>query len=159
MELPTLLKILKWIREENNEDTNMIIASILYALAGFWFGFIFCASIKKKGYEVEVESLNSCNITKKQPEPVDESSDKDEVLNLTDVATRLIARLNEIDCSIIKSKYSLDYDENTRNIDILELVGKKRGCIIRGGEIDHERAGKVLLTDFRAGKLGRIILE
>ncbi|MBR6779184.1 MAG: ribosome biogenesis GTPase YlqF [Clostridia bacterium] len=84
---------------------------------------------------------------------------KDEVLNLTDVATRLIARLNEIDCGIIKSKYSVDYDKNTRNIDILELVGKKRGCIIRGGEIDHERAGKVLLTDFRAGKLGRIILE
>ncbi len=66
----------------------MIIANILSALAGFWFGFIFCASLKKKGYKVEIESLNSCTITKKQPEEVDESSDEDEVQFLpADIAT------------------------------------------------------------------------
>jgi hypothetical protein len=66
----------------------MIIVGIVCALAGFWCGFIFCASLKKKGYEVELESLNSCTITKKQPEEVDESSNKDEVQFLpADIAT------------------------------------------------------------------------
>lgn len=66
----------------------MIIVGIVYAIAGFWCGFIFCASLNKKGYEVESESLNSGTITKKQPEEVDESSDKDEVQFLpADIAT------------------------------------------------------------------------
>lgn len=84
---------------------------------------------------------------------------KDEVLNLVDVANVLIKKLNVIDDSLLKSKYGVDYDKNTLDIDILRAVGKKRGCIIKGGEIDTERAAKLLLNDFRAGKLGKICLE
>lgn len=84
---------------------------------------------------------------------------KDEVLNLVEVACMLIKKLNIIDTNIIKSKYGVDYDKNTLDIDILRAVGKKRGCIIKGGEIDTERAAKLLLNDFRAGKLGKICLE
>ena len=42
---------------------------------------------------------------------------------------------------------------------MLEQVGKKRGCMQRGGTVDLERASEVLLQDFRSGKLGRISLE
>ena len=84
---------------------------------------------------------------------------KDEVLNLIDVSTQLIVRLNNIDKNIIKSKYSVEYCENTQLIDILQQIGKKRGCVVKGGEIDLERAAKILLSDFRAGKLGKICLE
>lgn len=84
---------------------------------------------------------------------------KDEVLNLVEVACMLIKKLNMIDTNIIKSKYGVDYDKNTLDIDILRAVGKKRGCIIKGGEIDTERAAKLLLNDFRSGKLGKIYLE
>lgn len=84
---------------------------------------------------------------------------KDEVLNLVEVACMLIKKLNMIDTNIIKSKYGVDYDKNTLDIDILRAVGKKRGCIIKGGEIDTERAAKSLLNDFRSGKLGKICLE
>ena len=84
---------------------------------------------------------------------------KDEVLNLVEVACMLIKKLNMIDTNIIKSKYGVDYDKNTLDIDILRAVGKKRGCIIKGGEIDTERAAKLLLNDFRSGKLGKICLE
>ena len=59
----------------------------------------------------------------------------------------------------LKTKYSIQFDENTLNIDVLKLIGKKRGCLIKGGEIDLERTTKLLLTDFRAGKLGKICLE
>ena len=84
---------------------------------------------------------------------------KDEVLNLTDVACRLIARLNKKDINILKSKYGVNNEIATQNVDILSQIGKKRGCVIRGGEIDLERAAKLLLIDFRAGKLGNICLE
>ena len=43
--------------------------------------------------------------------------------------------------------------------EILNLIGKKRGCLIRGGEIDTEKAARLILTEFRAGKIGRITLD
>ena len=47
-------------------------------------------------------------------------------------------------------------------VGVVEAVAKKRGCVTqgrRGGELDLEKAGMVLLTDYRGGKLGRISLE
>lgn len=84
---------------------------------------------------------------------------KDEVLNLIDVACKLINKLMNIDTKIIQTKYSVDISNYTHDIELLERIGKKRGCMIKGGEIDHERTAKILLTDFRAGKLGKICLE
>ncbi len=41
----------------------------------------------------------------------------------------------------------------------MNLIGKKRGAIITGGEINQERVASIILEDFRSGKLGRITLE
>lgn len=82
---------------------------------------------------------------------------KDEVLNLIEVGKRLIGRLRTLDC--ITARYGISYDDNTTDLEILELIGKKRGCMIKGGEIDLERAGRLVLGDFRTGKLGKICLE
>ena len=82
---------------------------------------------------------------------------KDEVLNLIEVGKRLISRLRTTDC--ITARYGISYDDNTTDLEILELIGKKRGCMIKGGEIDLERAGRLVLGDFRTGKLGKICLE
>ncbi len=84
---------------------------------------------------------------------------RDDVLNLIDVCERLIARLRGAKNNPLQTKYGISFDENTLDNDILKLIGKKRGCLIKGGEIDIERACKVLLTEFRAGKLGKICLE
>lgn len=84
---------------------------------------------------------------------------KDEVLNICDVAVKLIIRLNSIDDTILKNSYKLELNDNNTSLEILNMIGKRRGCVIRGGEIDLERASKILLTDFRAGKLGKIALE
>ena len=43
--------------------------------------------------------------------------------------------------------------------EILSAVGKNRGCLIRGGEIDREKAAKIILSEFRAGKISRITLD
>lgn len=84
---------------------------------------------------------------------------KDEVLYMPDIALRLISKLNTINMHILSSKYNVDYDENTPHIDILNAIAKKRGCIVKGGEIDLERVSKLLIMDFRNGKFGKICLE
>ena len=84
---------------------------------------------------------------------------KDEVLNIVDVAQHLIQRLENISKNIITTKYGVNIGKDTTNNDILTQIGKKRGCVIKGGEIDLERTAKILLSDFRSGKLGKICLD
>ena len=84
---------------------------------------------------------------------------RDDVLNLVDISCHLIGRLREMKNNPLQTKYSVLFDKNTRNVDILEAIGKKRGCMIKGGEIDFERASKIVITEFRAAKLGKISLE
>jgi len=84
---------------------------------------------------------------------------RDDVLNLVDVSSRLIGRLMVKDDKILTAKYGVDITNYTHNVELLERIGKKRGCIVKGGEVDLERASKILLTDFRSGKLGKICLE
>ncbi len=84
---------------------------------------------------------------------------KTEVLNVVDVASRLIGKLLEIDAQCLATKYSVDINYTTHNVEILERIGRKRGCLIKGGEVDLERAALILLADFRSAKLGKICLE
>ena len=63
--------------------------------------------------------------------------------------------------AMLVARYSLAIDDMD-GISVVEAVAKKRGCIVkgrRGGELDLEKAGMILLTDYRSGKLGRVSLE
>ena len=85
---------------------------------------------------------------------------KDEILNLYDIASALIDRLKKLNLiDVLNSKYGVDINNSTLNIEIIKAIGKKRGCILKGGDIDFDRTAKLLLTDFRAAKLGKICLE
>ena len=44
-------------------------------------------------------------------------------------------------------------------LEIMNYIGKKRGAVISGGNIDEEKVAKIILEDFRSGKIGRITLE
>ena len=52
-----------------------------------------------------------------------------------------------------------DLEENEKIVELMNLIGRKRGAVISGGEIDLERVASIILDDFRSGKLGRITLE
>ena len=58
---------------------------------------------------------------------------------------------------VLNERYKAN--EKDDRVSILEEIGKSRGALLRGGEIDYTRAGQILLQDFRTGKLGRITLE
>lgn len=61
---------------------------------------------------------------------------------------------------MFKEKYKLT-DEDLENIsyDILEIIGKKRGCLVSGGNVNMEKAASVFLEDFKSGKIGNITLD
>jgi ribosome biogenesis GTPase A len=44
-------------------------------------------------------------------------------------------------------------------MELLEALGKKRGCLIKGGEVDLCKAAGILLNELRAGQIGRISLQ
>ena len=52
-----------------------------------------------------------------------------------------------------------DNAENENIYEVMELIGKKRGAIISGGQVDPEKIAKIILDDFRTGKIGKITIE
>ena len=52
-----------------------------------------------------------------------------------------------------------ELEENEKILEIMHIIGRKRGAIISGGNVDEEKTAKIILEDFRSGKLGRITLE
>ena len=49
--------------------------------------------------------------------------------------------------------------ENQNIYEVMQLIGRKRGAIISGGNVDDEKTSRIILDDFRTGKLGKISLE
>lgn len=86
---------------------------------------------------------------------------KDEVVDVETLAVRLLAVLGAQYRDRLCDRYKLDEAAVTEcgSYELLELIGRKRGMLVRGGEIDTERASAMLLDEYRAGRLGRITLE
>lgn len=83
---------------------------------------------------------------------------KDEIMDITELSLNLIGRLTIVAPENLKKRYKLDelFDDP---IDTLTEIGKRRGCIVQHGDVDIDKASKILLDEFRSGKLGRISLE
>ena len=95
---------------------------------------------------------------------------KDDVLEQTEIAYQLLKFLLEnyrqnvterykITLDFIEKILSQDQPENFNVYEIMQEIGRKRGAIISGGEIDDEKTAKIILDDFRSGRLGKITIE
>lgn len=87
---------------------------------------------------------------------------KDDILDTEMLAARLLEVLREKGYTpLVCARYKLDENafEGKNGIEMLETVGKKRGMLISGGEVDIERAAIMVLDEFRSGKIGRITLD
>lgn len=82
---------------------------------------------------------------------------KDEVLDLDELSLRLIAYLTEAYPKILQERYCVEEDREP--VDMLGAIAQERNCLKKGGELDYGKAARLLLEDFRGGKLGRITLE
>ena len=83
----------------------------------------------------------------------------DDILDIETLAMKLLKFMAENYPQSLKERYKIDIDEEDTGLVLLEKVGKKRGMMISGGEINTERAAITVLDEFRRGKLGRITLE
>lgn len=84
---------------------------------------------------------------------------KDEVTDKETLACRLLESLAATRPQAIEDRYKISGVAGLQGWEILEMIGKKRGFLIKGGEIDYERAAVIVADEFRGGKLGRITLE
>lgn len=85
---------------------------------------------------------------------------KDEILDIQELAVSLVEQLMLRFPNQLMKRYKLE-ETHLQVIphEMLNIIGKKRGCIIAGGEIDIQRASVMLLDDFRGGRIGNITLE
>lgn len=84
---------------------------------------------------------------------------KDEIIDSETLAIRLLEVMKNDYSDRLRERYKIDAFDSLEPWELLELIGKKRGMIIKGGEIDTERASVMLLDEYRGGKLGTISLE
>ena len=84
---------------------------------------------------------------------------KDDILDTETLAMLLLEYLAGNYPEMLKARYKMDTTTEMKGLELLELLGKKRGMLISGGEVDTERAAIMLLDEFRAGKIGCISLE
>ncbi len=84
---------------------------------------------------------------------------RDEIMNTELLAYSLCDYLKDNYPDALRSRYKLESIENLEGYELLEQIGKKRGFVISGGEIDMERAANMILDELRGAKIGSITLE
>lgn len=83
----------------------------------------------------------------------------DEVVDRELLADIFLQTMAEMYPERLMERYKLTGDLPTGAGELLELIGRKRGCLVKGGLVDLEKARRILMTDFRGGKLGTISLD
>ena len=83
----------------------------------------------------------------------------DDILDIETLAMKLLVYLSENYGNSLKERYKIELTGNESGLELLENIGKKRGMMIAGGEVNTERAAITILDEFRSGKLGKITLE
>ena len=84
---------------------------------------------------------------------------KDGILDIEELACKLIVLLHQRYPQALKERYNIEAEAGTPGWELLEMAGRKRGYLVSGGEINVERMAKVLVDEYRSGKLGRFTLE
>ncbi|TJX16328.1 ribosome biogenesis GTPase YlqF [Tissierella creatinini] len=83
---------------------------------------------------------------------------KDEILDRETLALKLIEVLIRTSSDLMVKRYDIDI-KGKSTIQVMESIGERRGCIIRGGEIDYTKVSNIILDEFRKGIIGKITLE
>lgn len=86
---------------------------------------------------------------------------RDEILEISNIAFEAIKYLKRLYPNLLAERYGLDKNlvETSEDIEVMDMIGKKRGCLMRGGEIDYERVAKLIINDLRNLKIGAMTFE
>lgn len=84
---------------------------------------------------------------------------KEGVIDIEELSCRLMELLHKYYPQVLADRYKVEAEPGTPGYELLEMAGRKRGLLLRGGEVHTERMAKVLMDEFRSGKLGKFTLE
>jgi len=84
---------------------------------------------------------------------------KEGVIDLEELACRLMELLHKYYPDALRERYKVEAPEGTPGWELLEMAGRNRGYLMARAEVNLERMAKVLMDEFRAGKLGKFTLE
>ena len=84
---------------------------------------------------------------------------KDDVVDMEELACYLMDYLSRRYAPVLAERYKIEAEPEDSGYDLLEKAGRKRGFLMRGAQVDTQRMARVLLDEFRGGKLGRFTLE
>ncbi len=84
---------------------------------------------------------------------------KDDVIDINELSYSLINTLREIDPKILKDRYGIDFGDDEENIEVFDKICTARKCLLKGNEPDYDRCARIIIDDFRKGKMGKIILD
>ena len=84
---------------------------------------------------------------------------KEGIIDIEELACRLMELLHKYYPQTLLDRYKVEAPEGTPGWELIELAGRKRGYLVSGGEVNTERMSKMLLDEFRSGKLGKFTLE
>ena len=84
---------------------------------------------------------------------------RDDILDVEELACALLAVLRREYEDRLRERYKLTGELEEEAYDLLQQIGRKRGMLVSGGEVNAERAARMLLDEYRGGKLGALTLE
>lgn len=85
---------------------------------------------------------------------------KDDILDVDELALELLKELVKKYKTNVYERYKIAPDfEYEMPYELMEEIGRKRGCLVKGGEVDYTKVANIILDDFRTGKIGLITLE
>lgn len=85
---------------------------------------------------------------------------KDEIMDVEELAFYLLGFLRKNYLEMLSNRFKISEDiESLDDFELLELIGRKRGCIMSGGVVDSLRTANLILDEFRGAKIGKITLE
>ena len=87
---------------------------------------------------------------------------RDDILDIEHLAIKLVGRLRDLYPAELAARYKLTDADGWRemtDLQLITLIGKKRGCLIPGGIVDTERVSNLLIDEFRAAKIGKMTID
>ena len=87
------------------------------------------------------------------------SSIKDEILPIDEVACYILKYMFDNYPNSLIDRYGLDYLDEEDYTDAYELIGRKRGCLVKGNEVDYNKVSNIIIKDLREGYLGKVTFD
>ena len=84
---------------------------------------------------------------------------KENVIDTEELACRLLELFQKYYPAVLQGRYGIENGDDMPGYMLMEEAGRKRGCLLARGEINYERIAKIVLDEYRSGKLGRFTLE